>query len=146
MQLPLQVWASLHDFIENEMASIPVIAEHCASVTLPLDASSFAAFETVCMMLRKGLIFVKLGALHGRVAGKSSDELHKVMSTFADAGPEQLLWGSDWPHVNSNARGLAEADFLEVDEMEELDTLQRAMSEVTFQKMMCSTPTLLFGC
>lgn len=147
MQQPLQIWSSLMSFIENEMADVHIIAEHCASVNVPLSSPDLTAFDDLCKMLEKKLIYVKLGALHRRRgADREHGEMKDVLAKLTMSGPTQLIWGSDWPHVDSTALGLCESKFLEVDEVEELEIIRQAMSGVTgaYDKMLEGTPAFLF--
>ncbi|KAK5747172.1 hypothetical protein LTR17_000307 [Elasticomyces elasticus] len=146
MQLPLSTWASLADFLQEEMRGITIIAEHCGSITVPLTGSDGKAFDTLIDLVRKQVLFVKLGALHRRIkAGGTTEELGVHLRTLADAGPEQLLWGSDWPHVDSTPRGTVESPHLVVDAQAELKALATWLPVKTFKSMLIWTPERLFG-
>ncbi|KAK3640537.1 hypothetical protein LTR56_011875 [Elasticomyces elasticus] len=146
MQLPLSTWASLADFLQEEMRGITIIAEHCGSITVPMTGSDGKAFDTLIDLVRKQVLFVKLGALHRRIkAGGTMEELRVHLRTLADAGPEQLLWGSDWPHVDSTPRGTVGSPHLVVDAQAELQALATWLPVKTFESMLTRTPERLFG-
>ncbi|KAK5728646.1 hypothetical protein LTR15_001783 [Elasticomyces elasticus] len=146
MQLPLSTWASLADFLQEDMRGITIIAEHCGSITVPLTGSDGKAFDTLIDLVRKQVLFVKLGALHRRIkAGGTMEELSAHLRTLTDAGPEQLLWGSDWPHVDSTPRGTVESPHLVVDAQAELQALATWFPVKILEAMLIRTPERLFG-
>jgi len=148
MQLPLDVWTLLEDFIKKDMVGVPIVAEHCATIHLPLDAKSDHAVTTLCRMLTHGNLYIKLGALHRRMDNKDKDDCSKMESIIrrlVAANPRRLLWGSDWPHVDSTAKGSIPAPNLTIDHAVELDLARRAMSGADMELMLCENPERLFG-
>ncbi|SMR57336.1 unnamed protein product [Zymoseptoria tritici ST99CH_1A5] len=145
MQLPLQVWSALSSFLEFENNDLAIIAEHCGSISVPLSPSEMEAFDRLVHLLRSGKLFVKLGALHRRIAdNETMADLQQGIRKMADAGPGHLLWGSDWPHVDSTPRGYVENANLEVDEKEELDLILECMPSWVAKEMLVYTPPRLF--
>jgi len=63
------------------------------------------AFTTILRMLDTGRVWLKLS---GPMRCSDGDYPYADMQPFAEAlvrhAPEQLLWGSDWPHVQLNGR------------------------------------------
>lgn len=145
MRLPLETWAALTETLEAYCSDMKIIAEHGGSFTWPLSDIQISQFETFLDMLRRRLIYVKLGALHRRVApGIPISELSPAIKAMAEAGPKQLLWGSDWPHVNTGGNADIETPFHQVDESAELEVIRRSMSEECFHAMLRTTPEFLF--
>jgi predicted TIM-barrel fold metal-dependent hydrolase len=73
--------------------------------TLGLDQPGFQA---ILRLLDSGRVWVKLsGPMR---AERTQDFPYPSMTPFAHAlvahAPERLLWGSDWPHVQMNDRGM----------------------------------------
>jgi predicted TIM-barrel fold metal-dependent hydrolase len=58
-----------------------------------------AGFEAVCRLLAEGRIWVKLSAAY-RISSRYPDyqDVQPLHEALVRANPEQLLWGSDWPH------------------------------------------------
>jgi predicted TIM-barrel fold metal-dependent hydrolase len=140
MQLPLAVWALLEDVEWSMMLpGVTVIAEHLASINVPLSAEAEIHFESILRQMRGGLV-VKICAMHRRMTPGHEVLMENLVRRLADAGGEQLLWGSDWPHVNSRAVGLAPAPFLEADAHAELAWLRSNLPPTTFSSMLYSTP------
>lgn len=146
MQLPLQTWAILADYLRSRMANTGVIAEHCAGLHIPLSFQDKTAFETLLGMVRDKLVVVKLGGLHRRLrAGAKLDELQDPIQALARSGPEQLIWGSDWPHVNSSGSKTIQSEHLSVDARFELERLCAWLPPDTVRLMLSSNPSRLFA-
>jgi predicted TIM-barrel fold metal-dependent hydrolase len=60
-------------------------------------------FAAIISLLKSGHIYVKLAEPY-RVSRTGPDypELAPVVRALVAANPERILWGSGWPHVNSN--------------------------------------------
>ncbi len=145
LRLSLLEWSRLAHLLSREHSNIAIIAEHCGGITLPLSVEDHAAFDVFLSLLRAKAIFVKLGALHRRLKdGGNVAALSTMIQAIAEAGPRQLLWGSDWPHVDVDAKGLSESPFLAIDERQELEILRLNMSEDCFNAMLRETPASLF--
>lgn len=149
MQLSLPVWHLLVPFLERSVAdhNVKIIAEHCCSINVPITDEDLPAVDAVLHLLRRKAIFVKLGALHRRIASDgSSDMVMSIIRAMAEAGPKQLLWGSDWPHVDATPSSLGkEAPHLHVDHAEELSGVRGTISPSAFRSMLVHTPARLFG-
>lgn len=144
-QLAPAVWTLLEDFAFKEMLpGIPVIAEHLGSVNVPLNADSQRGLQSLVKMMKDDVLTVKINALHRRGLRGNEVAMEEVIKQLIEAGPQRLIWGSDWPHVNSTATGLIPGDFLKVNETAELKWLEGFMAEEVFNDMLYNTPTELF--
>jgi predicted TIM-barrel fold metal-dependent hydrolase len=143
-QLAPAVWTLLEAFPwEEKLAGIPVIAEHLGSVNVPLDDESRRGLESLVRLMQRRVLTVKINALHRRGLQGHEDEMRAVVERLVAAGPERLIWGSDWPHVNASA-GLAPGDFLPANETAELEWLEGFMPAPVFDGMMYANPPKLF--
>ena len=84
---------------------VPIVFDHMAR--LPLDASfSHPAFGIVRNLLRSGRAWLKLSGPYLNTAfgvdGGYADAT-QIAQAWVEAAPEQLVWGSDWPHVTEPA-------------------------------------------
>lgn len=146
MQLPLQTWALLADFLTSQMKEINVIAEHCAGLQVPLSLDDKAAFDLLLNTIRDKLIFVKIGGLHRRLrTGASLDALREPIQALAASGPAQLIWGSDWPHVDSNGSKTVGSPHLPIDAKDELEHLCAWLPSDTVRLILSTTPSRLFA-
>ncbi len=96
---PLVVWVAMADVLRGLDPRVRVVADHFAGV-FPGDEEK-EGFGTLLDLLREKKLFVKLSAfdrLYERV-GAGIDSLAPIAKAFIEAGPDQILFGSDWPHV-----------------------------------------------
>lgn len=143
-QLPPAVWTLLEDFPwEEKLAGIPVIAEHLGSINVPTDDESRRGLESLVRLMQREVLTVKTNALHRRGLQGHEDEMKDIIQRLVAAGPERLIWGSDWPHVDTSA-GLAPGDFLPVNETAELEWLEGFMPAPIFNGMVYANPSKLF--
>jgi predicted TIM-barrel fold metal-dependent hydrolase len=144
-QLPPAVWTMLEDFSwKDKLPGIPVIAEHLGSVNVPLNEESRRGLQSLVKLMEDDVLTVKLNALHRRGLRGNEECMKQVIEQLIAAGPQRLIWGSDWPHVNSSASGLEPSKFLPVNETAELEWLKSFMPAKVFSDMLYATPTKLF--
>lgn len=144
-QLSPAVWTMLEDFPWKEkLPGVPVIAEHLGSVNVPLNAESQRGLQSLINLMEDGVLTVKINALHRRGLYGNQEEMKHIIKRLIAAGPDRLIWGSDWPHVNSSATGLEPSSFLPVNETAELKWLKEFMPRKVFSDMLYTTPTELF--
>lgn len=143
-QLPLASWAALENFLCHEpcLQNVVIVADHNGGVS-PLDVGTLE-FRSFLSLLKQCRLCVKTGALLRR----SPDDIRMmqpVVEAFASAAPNSILWGSDWPHIDST-KGLEPHGPLEgVDTAYELQLLRAWMSEAQWEAMLVSNPERLFG-
>lgn len=79
-------------------AGVPVVVDHMGKL-----APSTRAHELMDL-LKAGVCWVKLSAPY-RVSAQPSPhaDLSGLVHALADANPERVLWGSDWPHTELHA-------------------------------------------
>lgn len=145
MQLPLQVWAKLGRSLQDGAAGMAIIAEHCASFNMPVSEKDKSAVDEIVRLVSDRILMVKVCALHRRASSGSENGVVEFVRRLAETAPEQLIWGSDWPHVNSAARGMAEAGFVEVDTDGELGLIQARLSSDAYDRLMCRNAQKLFS-
>jgi predicted TIM-barrel fold metal-dependent hydrolase len=141
-QLPLTTWISLKNFILETptLQTAIIVAEHNGCVTPADIGPDFDIF----LELLKANVYVKIGALHRRSGDIACMEA--LVKRMADSAPDALVWGSDWPHVNTNQKGLSPNRNLEgVDTAKELAHLRSWLSEHQWQKMLVTNPEHLYG-
>ena len=78
---------------------VPVMFDHMGH--MPADFGvSHPAFQQFLRLLADGRIWVKLSGAY-RVTtrqGRIYDDVGDIVSALVSANPDQLVWGSDWPH------------------------------------------------
>lgn len=98
-----QLWAGLDDClrIADELAGrgVPLVFDHLAHVD-PARGVADPAFRRLVELVRAGDVWVKLTVC--RMSGFEALGAHHEV--LLDAGPDRLLWGSDWPYVAMGER------------------------------------------
>jgi predicted TIM-barrel fold metal-dependent hydrolase len=143
-QLPLETWSRLKPYIltDPDLAKVTVVADHIASAT-PADYKSLA-LRDFTDLLRCGRVYVKVSALHRRNPG-DIQALKPVINMLAEIAPRALLWGSDWPHVNTSHNNFEEGPLKGADAAHELTLVKSWLSEEQRQYMLIHNPRRLFG-
>ncbi|KAL6246238.1 hypothetical protein RBB50_006473 [Rhinocladiella similis] len=144
LQMPLRLWASLRDQLsqDDSLTRVKLIADHlgCAG---PSDLST-ADFEAFLDLVRKNNVYVKISALHRRSPSRIED-MKDVVQQLANAAPDRMLWGSDWPHVNSGVKGLEPTPpVTDVDALEELRLTKSWLTPEQWTKMLVENPCRVF--
>lgn len=90
-------WVTLDDVIRTELdPRVKLVADHLGGA-FPGDKDP-KSFEFFTRLVRDGFLYVKLSGLyHGQESGMKS--LEKIVKAIIVAGPETILYGSDWPHT-----------------------------------------------
>jgi predicted TIM-barrel fold metal-dependent hydrolase len=144
-QLSLATWALLSEFIvhDTEVSRIRIIADHVACCS-PKDINT-PQFRAFLGLLQTGRVYVKVSCLYRR----SPDDIRKmkpIIQSLADTASDALLWGSDWPHVDSSKRSYdSRVASKRRDIGKELEVLRSWLSEDQWGKMLCRNPEKLFA-
>jgi predicted TIM-barrel fold metal-dependent hydrolase len=102
LQWHIQVFASL-PAIAAAIPSIltlqvPVVLDHFALIS-PEASQQQTLVAQILGLVSAGKVFVKLSAPY-RLSSRSEDAIAELSARLISANPEQILWGSDWPHTN----------------------------------------------
>ena len=78
---------------------VPVIFDHMGHMPAHFGVSH-PAFQRFLGLLADGRIWAKLSGAYRVTAcqGRAYDDVAEIVSALVAANPEQLVWGSDWPH------------------------------------------------
>lgn len=72
----------------------PLVLDHFAGITAP-DSDDMGQLSS---LLETGRAYVKLSAPHRVAEGENYDAVGAIVRRLVQLFPDQLLWGSDWPH------------------------------------------------
>ena len=76
----------------------PIVLDHYA-LARASEGVAGAGFQAACRYLSEGRIWVKLSGAY-RISNTYPDyaDVRALHEALIKANPDQLLWGSDWPH------------------------------------------------
>ncbi|KAI1283476.1 hypothetical protein F5Y07DRAFT_349794 [Xylaria sp. FL0933] len=151
---PLSAWASMADMIRKLDPRVKMVADHFGS-TFPGDERT-PEFQTFLDLVREKRLFVKISGFerlyHGHPAG--IDSLEATAKAIIAAGPDQIMFGSDWPHTELGVVRKGKTveqrlndieDFREVNDKGHIEKLREWIpDEGTWQKFWITNPSRLF--
>ncbi|CAM3289633.1 Predicted metal-dependent hydrolase, TIM-barrel fold [Paracoccus aminovorans] len=78
---------------------VPLVIDHLGRLPLP-DGVDHPAFTTVRRLLDGGNTWVKLSGayLNTETGAPAYADATVIAKVLAEAAPERMVWGSDWPH------------------------------------------------
>jgi predicted TIM-barrel fold metal-dependent hydrolase len=90
--------------LKDQLAQVPfpIVIDHFGRAAAN-EGPDQKDFDTVLDLVKSGRAYVKISASHRmeKVTGLYPDVTPLAQALVA-ANPERVLWGSDWPHVNSD--------------------------------------------
>ncbi|KAG5762976.1 hypothetical protein H9Q69_012523 [Fusarium xylarioides] len=142
-QLPLATWSAIAETLSShpDLKDVPIIIDHNASTT-PASINN-PNFSSLLHLLSSHNKYIKLGALHRR--SFQIAQMEHIIKAIANAAPDSILWGSDWPHCNAAIQGLTPTPPLEVDTDQELELLRDWLTDDQWERMLVSNPERVFG-
>jgi len=99
MYVTLPVISSIKDLV---LASpVPVVFDHFGRAQAPLGTGQ-PGFSDLVELLRSGKAYVKVSGAY-RVSHQGPDfaDAAPLAKALIAANPERIVWGTDWPHPNS---------------------------------------------
>ncbi|CAI7665013.1 unnamed protein product [Penicillium viridicatum] len=150
-------WDNLHDTILE--LPVTIIADHLGGMRgaskLPPDLQSTPTsqpgFKSLLSLAKQSRVVVKISGLYrmsSYVTATYSD-LQPILETFAQETPEQLIWGSDWPHTGEGSNRMerrleVKEPFRIVDNPAILAQLYNWMGSDVYRKMLVDNPRRLY--
>ncbi|ETS74677.1 hypothetical protein PFICI_13161 [Pestalotiopsis fici W106-1] len=124
----VRTWASLDGLIRNEIdPRVKLVADHLGK-PVPGDVES-ADFQVFLGLVRDGYVYVKLSGFerlyHGYEAG--IDSLESAVKALVKAGPERILFGTDWPHTQLGVSRQGKTDEQRLTEIEDFRDVDDAL-------------------
>ncbi len=89
-----QLQTDFHNF------PVEIVLGHFGYVKASLGITN-TGFQNLCAMMREGRAWVKLTGAY-RISNEISPpyaDVHRFAEALIESNPEQLVWGTDWPHV-----------------------------------------------
>ena len=126
--------------------SLPVVLDHFAGGVIPGPEGEGHLQQLLKAMANQPL-YVKLSAAYRLPSGCAADALARQ---FHAAAPQQVLWGSDWPHTGGSGGGGRKPHevepFRDINNMAALQHIVLALdSAQATQQLLADNPTRLYG-
>jgi predicted TIM-barrel fold metal-dependent hydrolase len=143
-QLPLATWSRLKPCIleDPHLARISIVADHIAGAGMSDYGSP--ALKDFADLLQSGRVYVKVSALHRRSPG-NIQAMKPIISFLAKIAPQALLWGSDWPHVDTSHNEFEKGPLESVHASDELALVESWLSAEQRHSMLIENPNRVFG-
>jgi predicted TIM-barrel fold metal-dependent hydrolase len=136
-----------------------VIADHLGGMLGPSKLSSSLqssstlqpGFKSLLLLAKQSCVYVKISGLYrmsNEISSNFSD-LELIVRTFSQEIPDQVIWGSDWPHTgegkNRSKEKLEQKEaFRVIDNHVIMKQLQRWMGSDVYRKMLVDNPSCLY--
>jgi len=116
----------------------PVVFDHMGRLPHP-GAVNHPAFKIISRMIDKGRTWVKLSGpyLDTKVGEPTYADVSEIAKAYIKAGPERLIWGSDWPHPTEKQKP---NDALLIDLLAAWTS-----DEEIFKRILVENPVALYG-
>lgn len=138
---------------------VKVIADHQGgmkgSSALPNNVTNVdqqPGLDILLRLARTGRVFIKISGFYrsSKLTTGGYDDLEPLIKIFAKEVPDQLIWGSDWPHTGSSAnRSESTKDvpepFRVVDNVAILKNIRKWVGPKLWWKMTVDTPGKIYA-
>ncbi|PVH72087.1 hypothetical protein DL98DRAFT_660250 [Cadophora sp. DSE1049] len=149
-------WEHIADAVKN--LPIRVIADHQGGMkglsALPknvTDVTKQTGYKELLRLAKSGKVFIKISGFYrsSTLTSGGYDDLEPLIKAFAKTVPQQLIWGSDWPHTGSGSnRSEATKDipepFRDVDNVAILKNIREWVGPQVWYSMTVTTPHHLY--
>ncbi len=99
MFVALPVIEAMKDVLEA--SPVPLVFDHFGGAQASLGTSQ-PGFETLVSLVKSGKAYVKLSAPYRASTAPGYADVTSLAKALIEANPRRILWGSDWPHPDSN--------------------------------------------
>lgn len=152
-QMPLwhvQVHASMAVHVamlsHYQNLGLPVVLDHFAGGVMP-GPEGEGHLQQLLKAMASQPLYVKLSAAYRLPSGCAADALARQ---FHAAAPQQVLWGSDWPHTGGSGGGGRKPHevepFRDINNMAALQHIVLALDSVqATQQLLADNPARLYG-
>ena len=127
----------MKDFLKG--LPCPVVFDHRGHLPAA-EGIRHEAFRIITGLMKEKKAYVKLSALYHDSIKEDYADTIRVGKAYIEAAPDQVLWGTDWPHPGQSTtkRGLPnDADLLDY-------LLVQAGDQATVHKILVDNPARLF--
>ncbi|KAJ4370046.1 hypothetical protein N0V83_005810 [Neocucurbitaria cava] len=117
----MRAWADMAPIIRKMDPRIKLVADHFGG-TFPGEEKT-PEFQTFLELIREKRLFVKVSGFErlyeGHGVGRVGMEAIKpIVAAVVEAGPDQIVYGSDWPHTQLGVTRKGKTDQQRLDDIE----------------------------
>ena len=117
----LLAWASMADLVRNMDSRVKMVADHFGG-TFPGQETS-DEFKTFISLVKEKRLHVKVSGFErlydGHGTGKEGMKaIEPIVRAVLEAGPDQIVYGSDWPHTQLGLARQGKTDQQRLDDIE----------------------------
>ena len=99
-----QIWIHAPDLVtlgpRLKALGLPLVIDHMGRMATSRGVAD-PGFQALCALLAEGVAWTKIsGADRLQPAGAPYEQVDPFVAALMQANPEQVVWGSDWPHIN----------------------------------------------
>ncbi|PZP99997.1 MAG: hypothetical protein DI587_09365 [Variovorax paradoxus] len=126
---------------------VPVVLDHYAGAHAS-GGPEQPGLHAVLALVAEGRAYVKLSAPYRLSAAAGHADMAPIARAFIAAGPERMLWGSDWPHPQPGSRPHPHdiSPPFAVDSAQVLAALRDWTPDArTFDRILADNPARLYG-
>jgi predicted TIM-barrel fold metal-dependent hydrolase len=125
---------------------VPVVIDHFGS---PIAAQGVGqpGFATLLDLVRNRKVFVKLSGCYRISQAPDYADVAPLAHALIEAGPDRLVWASDWPHTGRAKNGSRTeiAPYQKIDDPKVLGLLAQWCPDPTVRKLiLVDTPARLY--
>jgi len=135
-----QLWADAASCADaaQRMAKqgMTLVLDHLAGLG-PEDLPGSRNFDRIAEALDSGLLWIKLTYFRKSARPLDYGDMRPVVAALAEARPDRLLWGSDWPFVRMDGE--------QPDAGRLIGQLREWIGEDAFIRVVRDNPAMLFG-
>jgi predicted TIM-barrel fold metal-dependent hydrolase len=126
---------------------VPVVLDHYAGAHAS-GGPEQPGLHAVLALVAEGRAYVKLSAPYRLSAAAGHADMAPIARAFIAAGPDRMLWGSDWPHPQPGSRPHPHdiSPPFAVDSAQVLAALRAWTPDArTFDRILVDNPARLYG-
>jgi predicted TIM-barrel fold metal-dependent hydrolase len=84
---------------------VPAVFDHFGRIPLPAG-KEHPAFSLITDLMQQGRAYIKLSGayLASKTGGPAYGDVAPLAVALINAAPEQVIWGSDWPHPTETSK------------------------------------------
>lgn len=124
---------------------VPVVIDHFGRAVAALGPQQ-PGFPVLVELVRAGKTYVKLSGYRHISKLPDLSDMAPLAHALIEAGPDRLVWGTDWPHTTRRPDGdrLAIAPYQKIDDLQQLRLLRSWCDADTFTQILARTPAQLY--